>query len=77
MSLNIDKCEVITFSRRHQSNVVSHNYRISDNQLRPVDQVKDLGVLLDSRMTFKPHVDQVIGRAKSKLGFVKRQAKDF
>ena len=61
MSLNTGKCEVITFSRRQQSNVVIHDYRICGSHLRRVAQVKDLGVLLDSRMTFKPHVDQIIG----------------
>ena len=77
MSLNTSKCEVITFTRRHQSNVVTYDYHINGSYLRRVEQVKDLGVILDSRMTFKPHVDQIIGRVKSMLGFIKRQAKSL
>ena len=44
MSLNVDKCEIITFSRRTQTNLVSYDYQIGDSYLRRVEQVKDLGV---------------------------------
>lgn len=39
--------------------------------------VKDLGVVLDERMTFKAHLNQVVARAKCTLGLMKRLAKDF
>ena len=57
MSLNISKCEVITFTRRQQSNVVTHDYQINGSHLQRVERVKDLGVILDNRMTFKCSMD--------------------
>lgn len=77
MTLNVSKCECISFTRRHQQNTHVHEYRIGDQCLRRVATVKDLGVVLDSGMTFKPHINQVVSRASSMLGFVKRQSKCF
>ena len=39
--------------------------------------MKDLGILIDCRMTFKAQVNHVVSRRKCMLGFVKRLAKDF
>ena len=39
--------------------------------------VRDLGVLFDRRLSFKPQVDKMIASAYSVLGFVKRRAKQF
>ena len=42
-----------------------------------VATVRDLGVLLDEKLSFKAQVDSVVSRASMTLGFVKRQAKEF
>lgn len=76
MALNADKCESITFKRASSSAVLS-NYCIGGHTLKRVSVVKDLGVLLDTRLTFKPHIDHVISKAKSTLYFVKVLSKDF
>lgn len=39
--------------------------------------MKDLGVMIDSKLDFKAHRNQIITRAKCALAFVKRTAKDF
>ena len=77
MDLNIAKCEVITFSRRTESNRHIHDYNVNHQPLRRVTVVKDLGVLLDEKMTFKVHYNQIVSRGHSMLGFVKRQAKEY
>lgn len=77
MSLNASKCEVISFSRRRADRIHNFQYNLDGQLLKRVEVVKDLGVLLDSKMTLKPQVDHVIARAKSTLGFVKRHAREF
>lgn len=77
MSLNVAKCEVISFTRRHRDNRTLWHYKIDGQDLKRVEVVKDLGVLLDDGLTFKQHINQVVARGKCALGFIKRQAKEF
>jgi hypothetical protein len=41
-------------------------------RLRRVDSINDLGVIMDSRISFTGHIDVTVGKALSMLGFVKR-----
>lgn len=75
MSLNVNKCEVISFSRRNAPEIFQ--YEIGGTLLRRVELVKDLGVLLDSKLTFKQHIDHTVSKAKSTLYLVKQLAKTF
>ena len=51
MTLNVEKCGVIHFGK----NNTHHNYVLSNSILPPVDHYKDLGILIDSRLSFKYH----------------------
>ena len=69
--------EAITFSRRWEQNQLRHHYQLDGEPLKRVNVVKDLGVLLDRKMTFIPHLNKVVARGKCMLGFMKRQSKEF
>lgn len=73
--VSIPKCMVMSFTRRKR--LISFNYRIDGVSLQKLEQVKDLGVLMDSKMTFDLHRASVIGRANRQLGFICKIAKDF
>lgn len=75
MCLNIKKCIVITFSRKND--VIDGNYYMDKTRLTRANTVRDLGVILDSKLTFKHQIDKVVSTGRSVLGFVKRRAKDF
>lgn len=77
MLLNVNKCESITFTRKTESHQLATNYSLCGVGLKRTKVIRDLGVLLDSRLTFKPHVDNVVSKASMLLGFVKRQSKGF
>ena len=64
--LNPNKCKVITFTLRKKP-IVS-TYSINRVPLDRVSEMRDLGVLLDSKLTFGPHIDGVVGRANRALG---------
>ena len=53
------------------------NYQICDTQLERVSSVKDLGVILDSSLTFRDHYSSIIAKANRNLGFIMRTTKDF
>lgn len=76
MSLNVNKCEAISF-KRQSSNRLSYNYSIDGVVLRRVEVVKDLGILIDAKLTFKQQIDSVVSRGKSTLYLMKMFAKSF
>ncbi|CAH2107229.1 unnamed protein product [Euphydryas editha] len=57
MEINIKKCNHIKFSRKLFPNPLV--YSINSMRLEKIEIVKDLGVLMDSKMTFVPHIDGV------------------
>lgn len=75
MVVNPDKCSVITFSRKKQPFVYQYTLRGTD--IERVEHVKDLGVILDSQLTYKQHISYVVNKASRTLGFIFRCAKNF
>lgn len=75
LNLNIDKCKVISFSRKVK--LISFTYKCLDQDLEKVNEFKDLGVIFDSRLSFNSYIEIVIGEAFKVLGFVIRNSKDF
>ena len=75
LELNITKCNVITFTRK--SKPIVYNYQLNGNVLGGVNEVRDLGIYLDSKLTYGYHVNLMTAKAYKMLGFVLRIAKDF
>lgn len=73
--LNTDKCHVITFTRK--SAPISFNYMLNDTNLKRVDSTRDLGIIMDSKLTFGLHFDSIIQRSFRNLGFINRITKPF
>ena len=73
--VSITKCVVRTFHRI--LNPVIFDYRIDELELRRVDHVRDLGVLLDTKLTFHLHHATIISKATRQLGFISKLARDF
>jgi len=76
LKLNASKCMVMSFGRYVEK---SYTYNILENsQIKPLaqtDQIKDLGILLDERLSFRDHINDKINKAFSMLGIIKRNFK--
>lgn len=70
MQLNASKCVALTCSRLMSSS--TFNYTITNHCLQHVTQHPYLGILFDSKMSFSPHINQIISKATRMLNFVKR-----
>ena len=70
LHLNPVKCHVITFTLR--TSPVLATYKICDAALERCTQVRDLGVVLDSKLTFAGHVDATVAKAKRMVGLLIR-----
>jgi Reverse transcriptase (RNA-dependent DNA polymerase)/Endonuclease-reverse transcriptase len=75
MILNLSKCKIISFSR--SSSIHDFQYTLSGSVLDRVESISDLGVILDSKLTFVAHIDATINKANKKLGYIKRIGRDF
>lgn len=64
------KCNTITFGRSTRK--VLWNYTLRDIPINRVNSVKDLGVWLDEKLTFKDHIDFVTSKAYRTLGLITR-----
>lgn len=75
MFLNVEKCKFIKFTRSLTKKI--NSYHINNNRLAQVDIIKDLGVLVDSKLCFSYHIDDCRNKALRTLGFIKRNTRDF
>lgn len=75
LSLNANKCHVISFTRK--LNCTRHNYLMNDSILVRKDECRDLGVWMQTTMKFNKHCRVIVGKAYRALGFVIRNTKRF
>lgn len=68
LNLNIDKCQVTSFHRNKHP--IHFNYTIDDQVLDRVNEIRDLGVIMDSNINFNRHIEFVIANAYLMLGFI-------
>uniref|UniRef100_A0A6P7H7D6 Uncharacterized protein LOC114345222 n=1 Tax=Diabrotica virgifera virgifera TaxID=50390 RepID=A0A6P7H7D6_DIAVI len=75
MELNVKKCHLMVFGRHKTP--TNHIYTIKDCPLDSVYQIEDLGVVLDSSLSYIPHISSIVSKSLQLLGFIKCCAKDF
>lgn len=71
---NPKKCHSLSFGR-HRVN--GNLYSLNDVPLDSVDYTKDLGVIFDSKMTFKNHIEYLDIKVRKKIYFIKRFSVKF
>lgn len=75
LGLNIDKCCTISFSNKTVPTPAIYN--INNIQLSEVNTVKDLGVTFDTKLKFDAHINSIVKKSYSMLGFVMRTSSNF
>lgn len=73
--VNRKKCHIITFTRKVSP--IIYDYKIGDETIDRVHQIRDLGVILDEKLNLNSHREFIISKSKSALQFVKRQSYFF
>ena len=68
LRFNIDKCKVLHFGRLNPET----KYLFGDNELKSVDEERDLGVLFDASFNFKSHIASCISKANQQIGWITR-----
>ena len=70
LDLNASKCKSFTMTLKTKP--LTTNYIIGATTLEHVDKIRDLGVILDTKLTFGAHVDQAVRKANCALGVLIR-----
>lgn len=74
LQFNQSKCKVISFARKA---IYASPYYIGDNPINRVTEIRDLGLALNSRFTFKDHILKICKKAHRTLGFIMRTSYAF
>lgn len=75
MVLNVSKCQSIHFTRKIVP--FENTYYLDGQIIQKVNKVNDLGVLIDNRLRFTEHVEEIVSKSMRMLSFVRRNTKEF
>lgn len=75
LSLNINKCNVITFSRI--DNPISFDYKIDNCSVTRATSIRDLGIIIDCNLSFTTHINTITKKSFKMLGFINRNTVNF
>lgn len=75
LNLNLKKCKSMIFNRTKRPN--QHDYTINDHNLEKINEIKDLGVILTSNLSYSSHTNFIVNKSFKMLGFIKRSSIKF
>lgn len=75
LTLNADKCTIMSFARTRKQ--IGNVYKIKDSQIGRATSVKDLGTWFDTKLNFGEHISKLSKSSRKCLGFILRQSKSF
>ena len=70
ISFNISKTELIHFYNKHTT--IEEGLKLGDVEISPKPLVRWLGVFLDSKLTFKQHIEIKISKVKAAFYLIRR-----
>ena len=70
MKFNTEKCEVMRIQKKTDSS--SPHYHLGGDELKVVTEVKDLGIYINSSLSWSLQANKCASKANSILGFIKR-----
>lgn len=73
--LNTEKCNAISFHR--SDGCIHFDYKINGLSIPRVEEIKDLGVTFDAKLSMLPHITNITSRANQMLGFIMRSTQPF
>ena len=70
MSFHLEKCQLIRVTKKKKKIIT--NYLIHGENLTQTNNAKYLGVTINDKLSWNPHIDEVIKKSNKTLGFIKR-----
>ena len=80
MKLNNAKCKVVSFCKNDIPNQYTYGFKTNTDDfvvLEHVKTIEDLGITIDTKLSFEEHIYDKIGRAYQMLGIINRNFKQL
>ena len=75
LSLNIDKCKYMLFSRRGVSANTNTKLTINDIEIERVEQIKFLGYMVDHKLNWKSHIQYIASKISKSYAILQKLIK--
>ena len=72
LSINIKKTHYILFSLSKNIRNTSFNININESTIEKVQSTRFLGVYIDDKLSWSPHINHVCGKLRKSIGILKR-----
>lgn len=69
---NVSKCGVLHFGKNNQGNKYYMKVKDSVEQIKDLNEEKDLGVIFDNKLSFDTHIGKIVNKANQMLGIIRR-----
>lgn len=73
LPFNLAKCEIITLTRGNDPYMAE--YLMGSHVIERKNEIRDLGIMVDTRFTFIAHVERMITKARQTMGYIKMISK--
>lgn len=70
LQVNASKCETILFYVKKRKHSINFNLKFDNEDVKQVKSAKYLGIYLDSKLTWKTHLDETCKKAYGRLGIL-------
>ena len=70
LNFHPSKCQVISVTRKRHP--LNFDYHMSNTKLSTVHSIKDLGIVISSKLDWNTHVNSIVKKCNRKLGLIKR-----
>ena len=71
LAFHPDKCKVLTLGR-HEDIQYAHEYTLFGQKLGHIFEEKDIGVIIDSELSFESHISAKVKKANQMMGLIRR-----
>lgn len=75
LELNKSKCYMMTLSQKN--NIIKYDYNLHGHVIERVTEHRDLGILIDSKLSMIPHIDRQVNKAMGTLSLIRRLSGGF
>ena len=72
LKVSTSKCEVLTVTGK--GHPFRYDYKLNNNSLKNVTQVRDLGVTISPDLTWDTHINTILTKANRMLAFLRRNS---
>ena len=72
LSLNVSKTNYIHFSNKKKKHTSTINIKIDGSIIHPTDKTKFLGIIIDQKLNWKPHIIKITNQISRSIGIIKK-----